>query len=85
MLSFARSNTNVLLATATADRDTGRHNAHKSRVITLEMHVPHIRAITNAEFVQMMGKCRPPTGWPTTIGPLTLTFSAADTLNTPPI
>ncbi|KAI9446309.1 PP-loop family-domain-containing protein, partial [Lactarius indigo] len=31
------------------------------------MHIPQIRAITNAEFVQMMGKCRPPTGWPTTI------------------
>ena len=48
------------------------------------MHVPHIRAITNAEFVQMMGRCRPPTGWPITIGMLTLTFSAAETLNTRP-
>ena len=32
------------------------------------MRISQIRAITNAEFVQMMGKCRPPTGWPSTIG-----------------
>ncbi|KAH9043081.1 PP-loop family-domain-containing protein [Lactarius pseudohatsudake] len=31
------------------------------------MHLPQIQAITNAEFVQMMGRCRPPTGWPTTL------------------
>ncbi|KAF8274873.1 PP-loop family-domain-containing protein [Lactarius quietus] len=31
------------------------------------MHVPQIRAITNAEFVQMMLRCRPPNGWPSTI------------------
>lgn len=30
--------------------------------------VSQIRAITNAEFIQMMEKCRPPTGWPSTIG-----------------
>lgn len=34
----------------------------------LDMRVPQIRAITNAEFIQMMDKCRPPTGWPSTIG-----------------
>jgi hypothetical protein len=34
----------------------------------LNMFFSKIRAITNAEFVQMMGKCRPPTGWPSTIG-----------------
>ncbi|KAI9507362.1 hypothetical protein F5148DRAFT_1285277 [Russula earlei] len=33
------------------------------------MRVSPIRAITNAEFVEMMRKCRPPTGWPSTLGP----------------
>ncbi|KAH9005313.1 PP-loop family-domain-containing protein [Lactarius hatsudake] len=31
------------------------------------MHLPQIQAITNAEFMQMMARCRPPTGWPTTL------------------
>jgi hypothetical protein len=42
------------------------HALHTFSVV--DMRVPQIRAITNAEFIQMMDKCRPPTGWPSKIG-----------------
>jgi len=31
------------------------------------MRIPQIHAITNPEFVEMMAKCRPPMGWPSTL------------------
>jgi len=44
-------------------------NGHALDTFSLvDMRVPQIRAITNAEFIQMLDKCRPPTGWPSTIG-----------------
>jgi hypothetical protein len=39
-----------------------------SHPLILDMRIPKIRAITNTEFVQLMSKCRPPVGWPATIG-----------------
>jgi hypothetical protein len=52
----------LFVSEGSVERQSTAYNA-------LDMALSRIRAITNPEFLQMMAKCRPPTGWPSTIGP----------------